>query len=380
MITETETETGAVICVLTDTGTDRESWLSAWESCGREPFAHPSYVELFTTDGDQARCAVAPSVNGLAIIPLILRPIRCDAWAPETLLRDATSPYGYGGPYFSGDVAWEGLWSGFAQWMSENEIVSMFGRLALNTPTPSHLPPGSSVRSESDNVTVDLTRSAAEQWQHYEHKVRKNVKKALRANLRVEVKNSFTDLEEFSQLYESTMDRRGASASYYFGLDFFSSLMEKLASSCIAAEVRDETNRLVSAELVLCSDKYLYSFLGGTQRDAFPNAPNDLLKHEVICYGRESGRTGYVLGGGYIKDDGIFRYKKSFDPTGRTPFRRLEMIADQSTYDSLTCERLMYERSTSAGAQLAGGFFPCYRGEVLLDEEQIVQRTTNWSR
>jgi lipid II:glycine glycyltransferase (peptidoglycan interpeptide bridge formation enzyme) len=143
-----------------------------------------------------------------------------------------------------------------------------------------------------------------------------------------------------------------------------------MAGHYIAAEVRDEKNRLVSVELVLASDKYLYSFLGGTLREAFPYAPNDLLKHAVIDYGRESGRAGYVLGGGYTKDDGIFRYKKAFDPTGDVPFQRLELIGDRSAYESLIAERLKHERSTDSGARLADGFFPSYRGQVVLDDQK----------
>jgi hypothetical protein len=359
--------------ILTGAGTDRESWLRAWEYCGREPFAHPAYVELFTAEGEQARCAVAQSANGLALLPLILRPIQCDGWESGTSMRDATSPYGYGGPYGHGDPVWGELWSGFAEWMTGNNVVSMFGRLALDARMPIDLPAGVSVRSDSENVIVDLTRSAGEQWQHYEHKVRKNVKKAIRANLQVQIGQSFADLEEFAQLYESTMDRRGASSWYHFGLDFFDTLTKRLAGSYIAAEVRDETNRLVSGELVLCSDKYLYSFLGGTLKQAFPFAPNDLLKHAVIDYGRESSHIGYVLGGGYTNDDGIFRYKRSFDPDGRTPFQKLELIADQKAYDSLIAERLRYERSTAFGARLADGFFPSYRSQVLLDEQLHAQ-------
>lgn len=361
------------ICVLSGTGTDREIWQRAWETCGREPFAHPAYVELFTSEGEEALCAMAQSATGLALVPFILRPIQGDGWKIETSLRDATSPYGYGGPYGHDDLVKGELWSGFSEWMAQNNVVSMFGRLALGSSTPSHLPPGASVRSDSDNIIVDLTRSSVEQWQHYEHKVRKNVKKAIRANLHVEIGQSFTDLEEFSQLYESTMARREASSWYYFGLDFFTTLTERLEGSYIAAEVRDDTNRLVSAELVLSSDRYLYSFLGGTRRDAFPHAPNDLLKHAVIEYGRESGRDGYVLGGGYTKGDGIFRYKKSFDPTGYVPFQRLELIADQSAYDSLIAERLRQERSVTSGARLEHGFFPSYRGQVFLDEQQGAQ-------
>jgi hypothetical protein len=359
--------------VVSRKGADRKIWQRAWETCEKEPFAHPDYVELFTSKGEEALCAITRSATGLALLPFILRPILCDGWKTETSLRDATSPYGYGGPYGHGDPAWGDLWVGFTEWMTRNNVVSMFGRLALGSATLTHLPPRACVRSDSDNVIVDLTRSSAEQWLHYEHKVRKNVKKAIRANLRVEIKQSFTDIEEFSQLYDSTMARRAAPSWYYFGVDFFTSLTERLSGSYIAAEVRDETNRLVSAELVLCSDRYLYSFLGGTRGDAFPHAPNDLLKHVVIDYGRDSGRVGYILGGGYAKDDGIFRYKKSFDPTGYIPFHRLELIADQTAYDSLITERLRHERTAASGARLEDGFFPSYRGQVVLDDQEAAR-------
>lgn len=354
--------------VLSASGADRASWLTAWAKCGREPFAHPAYVGLFAAEGEQARCAVATSAHGLALLPFIPRPIQVDGWASDSSLRDATSPYGYGGPYGCGDVAWDELWSQFMAWMSAHKIVSMFGRLALDSLTSGSFPPCVSFKSDSDNVIVDLTRSAEEQWLHYEHKVRKNVKKAIRADLHVEILQSFTNLEEFNHLYESTMDRRAATSWYYFGLDFFAALARDLYGSYIVAEVRDGTNQLVSAELVLCSDKYLYSFLGGTREDFFRFAPNDLLKHAVIDYGRESGRCGYVLGGGYTENDGIFRYKKSFDPTGSVPFQAFGLVADQAVYDSLNSERLAYERSAAARARLADGYFPSYRGETLLDE------------
>ena len=277
--------------------------------CGREPFAHPAYVELFASGDEQACVVVGESAKGLVLLPLVLRPICGENWASKSSLRDATSPYGYGGPYGDRDGFTSELWSLLVQWMNANEIVSMFGRLALDAPTPSHLPPEVVISSDSDNVVVDLTRSPEDQWRHYEHKVRKNVKKATRAKLQVEVRPSFSDLEEFLRLYNSTMDRRKATARYYFGLDFFDALTAGLDGSYLAAEVRDERGRLVSAELTLMSDNYLYSFLGGTLQEAFPQAPNDLLKHTVIDYGRAAGRIGFVLGGGYTRDDGIIRIR-----------------------------------------------------------------------
>lgn len=349
--------------LLADDGADRTSWLSLWERYGREPFAHPDYAAAFCGPRERACCAVVATPHGEAVIPLILREV--DGDVPRRGLRDAASPYGYGGPFGGSAAAVSHAWAALADWMADENVVSMFGRLSLDAPLPASPSPAVTVRSDADNVVVDLTRTADDQWRHYEHKVRKNVNKALRAGLVAQVTERFTDLSEFAALYAATMERRGAAQWYRFDLDFFSRLTERLAGSFVAAEVRDGEGVLVSAELVLVSDRYLYSFLGGTLPSAFPHAPNDLLKHEVINAGRDSGRSGYVLGGGYVPNDGIFRYKRSFDPTGVLPFHRVEVVGDPVAYGALTESRVMSLGAAAAGLSLAEGFFPSYRAPLV---------------
>lgn len=344
-----------------DDAQDREAWLAAWRECGREPFAHPAYVELFAhSQGEQARCLVARDDSGTAIVPFILRPVSHNVQGLRSGLSDAISPYGYGGPYGTSKTLASGVWPLASEWMHEEGVVSLFARLALNAPEPD-LPDGAAVRPTADNVVVDLALTEAEQWLRYEHKVRKNVKKALRAELSATIRPRFSDLDEFVELYHDTMSRRSASSFYFFDRTFFVAIQDGLPESYVAAEVRDATGRLVSAELVLTSDQFLYSFLGGTREDAFPMAPNDLLKHAVIGYGRTTGRRGFVLGGGYSAGDGIFRYKRSFDPTGSVPFRTLRLIADSPTYDRLT-EAHAHEQSGARSACIDDDFFPAYRG------------------
>ena len=342
-----------------DDESDRTAWLAAWRECSREPFAHPTYVELFArASGEQARCLVVRSGPAVAVLPFVLRPVPDECQGRDALLSDAISPYGYGGPYGTTEDLTARVWSFLADWMRAEGVVSMFGRLALGAGYPADLPAGATVKAVADNIVVDLTRSGPEQWLHYEHKVRKNVKKALQAELSVTIQPQFTDLAEFVALYSHTMSRRDADEFYKFELPFFERLQQEMAENCVAAEVRDQTGRLVSAELVLASDRFMYSYLGGTHEDAFPTRPNDLLKHEVINFGRATGRQGYVLGGGYQAGDGIFRYKRSFDPTGAVPFKVLTYVADQQTYALLTAA---HDRGRTAGAEVDEGFFPAYR-------------------
>lgn len=353
--------------VLDDSEQDRPEWLRAWAACGREPFAHPAYLALFARGRDRACCAVSTTDDATTILPFLLRPIDSDDESvnPSRRAFDASSPYGYGGPYGTPGVDFASLLSGTARWMREEGVVSFFGRLALDSALPSELPSGANVLSDSQNVVVDLTRDSEDQWRTYDHKVRKNVNKARRSDLSVEVRDTFTDVTEFARLYSSTMDRRQASTWYYFDAAFFESIERDLPGGYIAAEVRNAAGILVSAELVLASDRYLYSYLGGTTSEAFELRPNDLLKHAVIDYGRSTGRVGYVLGGGLSADDGIFRYKRSFDRTGCIDFRRLTMVCDDAAYDTLVADRLAAARRTDADAHLQIGYFPLYRAPLV---------------
>jgi hypothetical protein len=343
-----------------DDAQDREAWLAAWSECGSEPYAHPAFVELSASSpGEQAHCLVARDDAGVVMLPFVVRPVPHSVPGLRPGLRDAISPYGYGGPYGTSEPLAVGVWSLLSEWMREEGVISMFVRLALDAPEPD-LPDGASVRLTADNIVVNLAETEAEQWGHYEHKVRKNVKKALRAELSVAVHPRFTDLDEFVDLYHDTMSRRDASSFYYFDRTFFAVIQDHLPRNHVAAEVRDPAGRLVSAELVLTSERFLYSFLGGTREDAFPMAPNDLLKHTVIEHGRTTGRRGFVLGGGYSAGDGIYRYKRSFDPTGSVPFRTVRMIADSPTYDLLTAA-LVDQQADAQSASVDDGFFPAYR-------------------
>ena len=105
------------------------------------------------------------------------------------------------------------------------------------------------------------------------------------------------------------------------------------------------------------SANHLYSFLGGTLAEAFAERPNDLLKHEIILWGRQAGKRAFVLGGGFAPDDGIYRYKKSFAPNGSAPFCVGRRIHNAAAYTRLIESR----RRWQSGWAPRNGYFPEYR-------------------
>lgn len=333
---------------------DREAWLDVWRRTGREPFAHPDFVSLFAGDDGTPMALFAEQEAGCAMLPLVCRPVP----PPLGHGTDAVSPYGYGGPFASGDPDWFAFWTEVVDWMRSTEVVAAFVRASLGTDVSrlDHVP-GARALHLADNVSVDLTRPDDVQWRHVAHKVRKNVNKARRAELCVRVSNGFSDLSSFLSVYRSTMQRRNADPRYSFDADFFEAL-GTIEDCCLVADVLDVTGRVLSTEIVLVSDDHYYSFLGGTLEEAFPHAPNDLLKLSVMEHGHAAGRSRYVLGGGYRAGDGIYRYKLAFDADGVVPFHGIQLIGDQERYDALTA------RSDALHGPVGmtdRNYFPAYR-------------------
>jgi predicted N-acyltransferase len=168
-------------------------------------------------------------------------------------------------------------------------------------------------------------------------------------------------LDEFMDIYSSTMQRRMASESYFFSADFFRTIINELPGQYAFFHAIKE-GRMISSELVLISVRYLYSFLGGTLSEAFACRPNDLLKHHIIQWGLETGKTAFVLGGGYGGPDGIFRYKRSFAPDGEVPFFINKMIWNEGLYKEIMEMRRKHEASKGITWVPRPAFFPEYRG------------------
>jgi hypothetical protein len=343
---------------------DVQSLLSLW---GRwrptEVWAHPALTVAFAGADANAHplCLTMTSDVGAVLFPLILRDLRSFPWCPDDALHDATGPYGYGGPFISGEGA--KLADDFSTvvdaWASEHNVVSLFARLHLFDDQLAALR-GADLIGRGMNIVRTLDLADEELWSNYEHKVRKNVKRARQHGITVTVEQDLTSLNLFWDIYQATMSRRMAADSYRHPLEFFVNLLTPLSGQ-YAFFFAWLDGRPVSTELVLLSDLRSYSFLGGTHEDAFFTRPNDLLKHEIILWSRAQGLKGYVLGGGYQPDDGILRYKRSFAPDGQCPFFTMSRTFDPDCYHKLVHARAAWERNQGVEWLPDPGWFPLYR-------------------
>lgn len=341
---------------------ERAEWMAWWKAWpDREVFAHPWYVQLFARPGDRVMCAAGFADDGGVLFPFLLRPLAVEAWAgaAETAW-DLVGPYGYGGAF-----AWNcsndgqsGFWLQVADWLRKQHVVSSFVRLSL---FPSQLLPfPGKVETRSRNVVRTLDLTPDQLWHDYEHKVRKNVKRARQSQLVVEIDATGRRIDDFLSIYYATLDRRDALQAYFFPRPFFEALVRHLSGQFVFAHVLRGT-QVVSSELALVSANHVYSFLGGTLTEAFALRPNDLLKHELILWAQQQGKRAFVLGGGYEAEDGIYRYKKSFAPRTTVDFCVGKAIHDTHTYNRLVTRRQVWEAVQGRRWQTNPCYFPVYR-------------------
>ena len=81
----------------------------------------------------------------------------------------------------------------------------------------------------------------------------------------------------------------------------------------------------------------------------------------------QTGKQGFVLGGGYEPEDGIFKYKKSFAPNGLVPFQLWEENYNDKSYNSLVEQRKHWEQSNAGEWSPTEGYFPEYRASSAVE-------------
>lgn len=345
---------------------DRETWLELWDEWpNREIFAHPGYLDLFSDSKTQPACAVYSSDEGRILYPFLLRDLSGENFIPEGWqpLADIISPYGYGGAFFWGSLSSltiDAFWSEFEAWVKKNRIISEFIRFSL-FPESLLAYPGERTYKQK-NIFLDLVQSEEKIWSDFAHKVRKNVKTAQKSGVEILQIDNEEKLEDFFRIYTCTMSRRSANSNYFFPVSFFENIVKFLKGNFLFFyALHDE--KVISAELALTSAETVYSFLGGTDSDFFQLRPNDLIKFEIIKWAKAAGKKRFVLGGGFQPNDGIFRYKLSFAPSGTVDFIVGKRIFCTTSYKSLVDRKREMFRGADKAFPEETEFFPLYRIE-----------------
>lgn len=364
---------GSQSSVLLDAGVqeDRDEWIRLWSASRfRRPHDHPAFLES-TCAPCQKAMAVACFLDGrlLSLYPFNVLDLAQFPFAlPVGVFPgvDIISPYGYGGATFEGasderQIAEELLMRSLSSLYAEMNVVSEFVRedLFAERLIPRH---DGECLVQQQNVVVDLQIPMDQRWLKYEKSLRWAIRRAERAGLTIRIGDSVDFLEPFVRLYHETMKRDHAREYYFFSLERFRHLHESLqpyGQIQVLLVYLDE--QVISAELLLTSGDTIYSFLSGTDSAYFGLRPADLLKHETIVWGRERGYRHFVIGGGLKADDGLFQFKRKFEPHGLVDFHVRRVVWDSEQYEVLVRARRDWEKEQGRIWQPEPSFFPAYR-------------------
>jgi len=265
---------------------------------------------------------------------------------------DLSTPYGYGGFWIEGKN-FKTLDEEYEKYCKDNGFITEFVRFHLFGEYRDIF--SGTVESHTNNVVRSLDLDIDDMLIDFEHKVRKNLKKAKKAGLKIEIDESGERIEEFLDIYYGTMDRNDAKFNFFFPESFFMTINEMIDNFVYVHVIYED--KVISTELVLFGNENCYSFLGGTKSDYFDLRPNDFLKFEIIKWAKNKGLKRFILGGGYGEDDGIFRYKKSFAPNGIRKFYIGKRILNLDKYNEL-----MDIRNKEINFDQHTKYFPQYRG------------------
>jgi hypothetical protein len=305
----------------------------------RDIYSSPDYYSLWEKNNTAtAKCFIYTKDNFLALYPFLMHRIEKPSLQPDNEYFDIQGAYGYNGVFSnSNDTSFiSGFFHSFDEYCRESNIIAEFTR--FNPVLKNHsFNRNHTVRKVNRNIIVDLSQDDI--WMDsYEHSTRKNVNKAIRSGLEIVsfTGDKMTDekYSHFYPIYIQTMQRNLAEEEFYFKPEFFINLGKNLGSG---AEFYFTLYKkeVISSELVLKNDYCAYSFLGGTNQEFYPLRPNDLLKHEIINNLKQQGLKYYCIGGGKTKDDGIFRFKKTFAKKGEVDFLVGEKIHNPDIYNLL---------------------------------------------
>lgn len=341
------------------TVTDREQWNSVVRSFSDyDVFYLNEYVTAFMNEEKKngtPTLLLFENGSDRAMNVVFRRDVADDGKFSEKIPRDTyydlISPYGYGG--FWGKVGdYDTLNKTYNSYCLQNGYICEFVRFELFSDY--HLHYDGETETRTHNVVRSLEMPLNEMWMDFKQKVRKNVKRAQRNNLEIIVENTEAHLQDFLDIYYSTMDRSNADDDYYFSKEFYQALNE-MRDNVMYFYVLYE-GKVISTELVIYGAENCYSYLGGTYRDYFDLRPNDFLKYEIIKWARDKGLKNFVLGGGYGADDGIFQYKTCLAPKGVVDFFIGRKVFDEEKYQALVSIRRKNDMNIEESK-----FFPAYR-------------------
>ena len=313
------------------------------------------YVKAFMIHGDGEPLLFyydSESTRGINVVMKrdIAKDKRFEGKIKENEYFDFATPYGYGGWIIEGEQS-EALFEAYVEWIQRNGIISEFVR--FHPMVKNHVMCTSfyDVIQLGEVVHLDLS-SPDTIWENITSKNRNMIRKALKNDVKIYNGRFPKIYEDFRLIYNATMDKDNAEDYYYFGVEFYKSVIDDLPHN---AQVfwAEKDGIVIAASIMLAANGNMNYHLSGSLREYSSLAPTNLLLYEAALWGYSNGcRTLYLGGGVGSGEDSLFKFKRAFYKGDLNHFYIGKKLYDRKKYDELLAIREIKECS----------FFPEYRG------------------
>lgn len=264
---------------------------------------------------------------------------------------DFATPYGYGGWIIEGENT-EELFKAYEGWIEKNGIISEFVRFHPMIKNHDLSRPFYEVIQLGEVVHMDLN-SPEDIWNNIISKNRNMIRKAIKNGIKI-YNGRFPEIyKQFREIYNGTMDKDDAEAYYYFGADFYNSILNDLP---LNAQVfwAEKDGLVLAASIMLAINGRMNYHLSGSIREYSSLAPTNLLLYKAALWGCANGYKTLYLGGGVGSgEDSLFKFKRAFFKGELNHFFIGKKIYSTEKYNELLGIRTEIDNL---------GYFPKYRG------------------
>lgn len=263
---------------------------------------------------------------------------------------DFATPYGYGGWIIEGEKT-EELFEAYEKWLRKNGIISEFVRFHPMAKNHDESRPFYEVIQLGEVVHMELS-SPEDIWNNIISKNRNMIRKAVKNGVII-YNGRFPEIyEKFRTIYNGTMDKDDAEEYYYFGPEFYKSILEDLPQNAQVFWAEKE-GQVIAASIMLATNRRMNYHLSGSLREYSSLAPTNLLLYEAALWGCANGCKTLYLGGGVGSgEDSLFKFKRAFYKGDLNHFYIGKRIYNPEKYDELVDMR---------DEEISSSFFPKYR-------------------
>lgn len=312
------------------------------------------YVKAFHIHGDGDPQLLYYEADGLRAIYVYMKRI-----TDIEGYFDSVTPYGYGGVLFDGDISEQNLqafWKAYVEKMKEEGIVDNFVRY--------HPVLANAVPMKQISTVIDLGKTIAFDlaspeviWENIISKNRNMIRKAEKNAITIEHGKGIDLLDQFTAIYNATMDKDHAEEYYYFKRPFYESIDRDLQDNYEMFYAMYE-GRPIAMSIMIFANGRLNYHLSGSDIEYRNLAPSNLLLYKAALWGYEQGCKTFHLGGGVGSgEDNLFKFKAAFNKNSDYQFSIGKEIFDQAKYDELVALRAKKD----PGFNPESKFFPLYR-------------------